>query len=160
MNVAGRAFGLYGKAANGTAREAAAYRDFAGGGLSAGQAFSVDLAVNYRNGVKGIDVRGGTADAADRPTLFTFAVAGDDYAVSNAASGNGSTKWAFKTNAPIHLTLKQTTAAAGTWSLTRGTDPAFTGTYAGVASGLKLFCGGTDGTDADNLFANRLAIGH
>jgi len=90
VNTGGEALGLYGKDAKGTYCEAAAYRDFGGGGRTAGQTFSIDLGVNYRNGVKGIDIRGGTAGANDRPVLFTLAIASDDYAVSNAATGNAA----------------------------------------------------------------------
>ena len=159
INSNGKSFGFFGKNAKGTYCESAAYRDFSSG-LTAGQTFSIDLAVNYRNGIKGLDIRGGKAGADNRPTLFTIAIASDDYAVSNATTGNGSTKWPYSAAAPIKLLLTQTTDIGGTWKLIRGTDNPITGTYTGVASGIKLFCGNTDGTDSDNLFVNHLKIAH
>jgi hypothetical protein len=159
INANGKAFALLGKRVDGKDVEAAAFREFNGGGLSVGQTFAVDLAVNYRNGFKGIDVRSGTDKDNDRKNLFTFNTGGDDYVVSNAASNNGSVGNEYKPDTFFHVELTQTSPTGGTWKITRNTggEPS-TGTYNGVPTGFKLYCSGTDGTRHDGLFANNLRI--
>jgi hypothetical protein len=157
INSSGKSFALLGKRVDGKDIEAAAFREFNGGGLAVGQTFAIDLAVNYRNGFKGIDVRSGTEK--DNKNLFTFNVGGDDYVVSNAASNNGSIGNEYKADTSFHVELTQTSPAGGAWKITRngGGEPA-TGTYNGVPTGFKLYCSGTDGTKYDRLFANNLRI--
>lgn len=159
INSNGKSFGLLGKRVDGKDIEAAAFREFNGGGLAVGQTFAIDLAVNYRNGFKGIDVRSGTEKDNDRKNLFTFNIGGDDYVVSNAASNNGSVGNEYKGDTSFHIELTQTAATGGTWKITRagGGEPA-TGSYNGVPTGFKLYCSGTDGTKYDRLFANNLRI--
>lgn len=152
LNSNGVSFGMFGNVGN----QADAYRFIDPSGLSSGQTFSIQLAVNYRNGYKGFDLRG---DTAGDPTIFNFNVGGDDYTVNNAASGNGSIGNAYSNNSIFTLAFTQTTPAGGSWSITRsgGISDFDTGTYSGVARSFKLYVGGTDGNAQDFLFVNNLA---
>ncbi|NBQ64358.1 MAG: hypothetical protein EBT95_02180 [Verrucomicrobia bacterium] len=78
----GNAFGLY---THGKGNTVDAYRSF-DSPLESGQSFQVEMAVNWRNGQKGIDLR----RVGDNEVIFNFNVGADDYVVHHAASGNGS----------------------------------------------------------------------
>jgi hypothetical protein len=134
--------------------EATAFRFIDPGGLSAGQSFSIDLAVNFRNGYKGIDLRGTSEE-----TIFNFNVGDDDYVVNSAATGNGSIGNTYSDDTLFHIVFTQDSASGGTWSITRsgGVDDYASGTYDGVARSIKLYVGSTAGTDADALFFNNLS---
>jgi len=157
INSDGKAFSLSAKRSGATTMEAAAFRDFQGGPLSVGQTFTIDLAVNFRNGFKGIDVRSGSEEAQNRANLFTLNVGGDDYVVSNALTGNGSIGNEYNSKTKIRVEFSQTTTSGGTWRVTRG-EKSTTGTYSGQATGIKLYCSGTDGNAEDKLFFNNLSI--
>jgi hypothetical protein len=153
--------GLYGNA--GASAEADAYRWFVAPDgvthttLGVGETFSLDLAVNFRNGSKGIDLR----DASDN-TFFTFYVGGDDYLVggSGVTSGGGSLGNAYDQNTAFHLTFAQASTNGGTWTIIRsgGISSTNSGTYAGDPLSFKLYVLQTDGNDPNNLFANNLGI--
>jgi hypothetical protein len=165
INVAGNSWGLFaGLFGNsGASAEADAYRWFVAPDgvthttLGAGETFSVDLAVNYRNGAKGIDLR----DASDN-TFFTLNTGGDDYVVSGSGvtSGAGSIGNAYDQDTAFHLSFAQTSTSGGTWTITRGggVSSSSSGTYAGDPLSFKLYDLQTDGGDQNNLFANNLAI--
>ena len=53
--------------------------------MQIGQTFSIDLAVNYRNGNKGIDLRDSLS-----ALILNFNIGSDMYAVNGAASGGGN----------------------------------------------------------------------
>jgi hypothetical protein len=152
INTSGTSFGMYGEAPSWT--EADAYRSFTGN-LTAGQTFSIDLAVNYRNGAKGIDIRD-----ASNAKILNFNIGGDDYVVSNATTGNGSIGNAYSSNTAFHLSLTQTDGSGGTWSIVRsgGVSSTSNGTYSGVAAGIKLYIFNTDAGGPNNLMLNSLAI--
>ena len=148
----GNAFGLY--ANQNSAASAVATRSFSSA-LDAGQTFSADLAVNYRNGNKGISILDGSGIS-----IFKFNVGSDDYVISNAASGNGSIGNGYSNNTVFNISLAQTSDTGGTWTITRsgGVSDLDTGSYTGVASALNLYNGGTDGGDENNLFANNFSV--
>ncbi len=152
INTSGKSFGMFGH----TGQTSNAIRPFIGD-LSVGQTFSIDIAVNFRNGNKGFDLRNSSAAA-----IFTFSITGNDYVVSNATTGNGSIGSAFSTNTKFTISLAQTSAGAGTWTITRsgGVSDLDTGTYTGAGASIKLFESQTTGSGAaeDNLFANNLSI--
>ncbi len=154
INSSGEAFGMYGN----SGKEATAYRDFSSA-LSVGQSFTIQLAVNYRNGFKGIDLRDGV-DPDARNTIFNFNVAGDDYVVQNAATGNGSIGNSYSANSAFTLSFTQTSLDGGTWNIIRsgGVSDNDSGTYSGLATGFKLYVGGTDVGPQNDLFANNMAI--
>jgi hypothetical protein len=151
INVLGESFRL--QSISGSYADA--YRFLDPAGLSVGQTFTMDLAVNYRGGFKGIDLRG-----AGDETLFNFNIGGDDYVVGQAQTGNGSIGNAYSNNTIFHLAFAQTSAAGGLWSITRGGGLADfdTGTFTGVARSIKLYNGGQGSSAEDDLFANRLSI--
>lgn len=123
--------------------------------LAVGQSLSFDLAVNFRNGNKGVDIRDG-ADA----TIFNFNIGSDDHVVSNATTGNGSTGNAYSANTAFNLSFTQTSAAGGTWTIDRsgGVTDSDSGTYTGSIASLKLYNVAQDGGDPNNLFANNFAV--
>ena len=72
INVGGEAFGMYGTVDT----FADAFRDF-DSDLAVGQTFTIDIAVNFRNGNKGIDL----VDSGN-PVPFNFNIGSDAYTVS------------------------------------------------------------------------------
>jgi len=154
LNSAGVSFGMF--ASTNAPGYVDAYRFLDPNGLGAGQTFSIQLAVNFRNGNKGFDLRGNTSGD---PTIFNLNIGGDNYVVNNAASGNGSIGSTYSDNTLFTLLFTQTDLAGGTWSITRagGVSDFDTGTYSGVARSFKLYAGGTDNLDGQNyLFVNNL----
>jgi hypothetical protein len=151
INSTGKSFGLYG---HGTGNSAEATRLF-DSPLEAGQTFSVDIVVNYRNGNKGFDLRG-----ADEKPIFNLNVGGDDYIINNATTGSGSIGNDFSDNTTIKLTFTQTSETGGTWTLTRtgGVSKSVNGTYAGVAAGIKFYASGTEEGPPNDLHLNNLAV--
>ena len=152
INTANESFGMYGH--SGQASEA--FRDFNGATLSVGQTFSLNLAVNFRNGNKGFDLR----DASDA-VIFNFNIGGDNYVVSNATTGSGSIGNAYSANTAFNLSFTQTSATGGTWTITRsgGVTDSDSGTYTGVPENFKLYNSGTDnGADANNLYSNSFTV--
>jgi hypothetical protein len=151
INSAGnKSFGLFG----GSASSANAVRAF-DSALSIGQSFSVDIAVNFRNGQKGIDLRDGS-----NTVLFNFNVgdlgAGDAYTVQFATPVSGPIGNTYDANTAFHLTFTQTGASTGNWSIVRsgGIADSASGTYTGVPTNVKLYVSATDGGSSNDLYAN------
>ena len=132
-----------------------AYRFLDPAGLTAGQTFSMDMAVNYRGGFKGMDLRGSSDE-----TIFNFNIGGDDYSVSQATTGNGSIGNDYSNNTIFRLVFEQTSATGGVWSITRegGISDFDSGTYTGVARSIKLYNGGQGTASEDDLYVNNLSI--
>ncbi|MGE9295835.1 MAG: PEP-CTERM sorting domain-containing protein [Puniceicoccales bacterium] len=139
----------------GDGAEATAFRFIDPNGLSVGQSFSIELAVNFRGGYKGIDLRG----AADGdPTLFNFNVS-ENYVISNATTGNGDiTDNSYSDDTLFTFVFEQTSAGGGNWSITRsgGVSSFNSGTYTGVARSIKLYAN-AGGSNEDALFVNSLS---
>lgn len=160
-----KAFGMYaglnGSTDPNPAASADAYRWFVQADgtthdtLAVGQTFSLNIAVNYRNGFKGIDLR----DASDS-TIFNFNIGNNDYVVSNATTGNGSIGNSYDANTSFGLAFTQTSLTGGTWAITRGGGTASnaSGTYSGAAGSFKLYVGQTDGGSQNDLYANNMAV--
>lgn len=150
----GRSFGLFAK---GAGRSTEAYRTF-DSPLDVGQSFSVVLAVNFRSGLKGMDLRAPASDG--ERVLFNFTVGGDDYVVHNAKTGNGSVGAAYDDTTSFKLTFRQDTESGGTWTVARagGIRGTVSGTYEGRAAGAKFFVRETDGGKENELWINDLAI--
>lgn len=150
INTSGSSFGIFGN--QGGTADAFLGLDSP---LGVGQSLSFDLAVNFRNGNKGVDIRDGS-DAV----IFNFNIGGDDHVVSNAATGNGSTGNSYSANTAFHLTFTQTSAGGGSWTIDRsgGVSDSDSGTYTGVISSLKLYNVSNDGGDANNLYANSFTV--
>lgn len=153
INTDGESFGMFGH----TSQTSEAYRDFNGNSLGVGQTFSLDLAVNFRNGNKGFDLR----DSSDA-VIFNFNIGGDDYVVNAAATGNGSIGNTYSSNSAFNLSFTQTSALGGTWTIIRsgGVSDTDSGTYSGIAENFKFYESNTTGggAAADNLFFNNLSV--
>jgi hypothetical protein len=153
INTSGESFGLFGH----SGQTSEAFRDFGGLALEVDQTFSIELALNFRNGNKGFDLR----DASDN-VIFNINIGADDYTVNLATSGNGSLGSTYSADTEFLLSFHQTSLSGGTWTIDRGggvTD-VDTGTYAGVAENFKLYVSQTTGGSAaeDNLYVNSLQI--
>ncbi|MFK7911040.1 MAG: PEP-CTERM sorting domain-containing protein [Akkermansiaceae bacterium] len=150
INASGSSFGIFG---NGGGR-ADGLLDL-GSALTVGQTFSFDIAVNFRNGDKGVEVRNGAA-----ATIFKFAIDNDDHVVSDAATGNGSTGDSYSANTAFNLSFTQTSALAGSWTINRsgGITDSDSGTYTGAISSINLYNEADGGGDANNLYANNFTV--
>jgi hypothetical protein len=156
IDSSGESFGMFGH----TGQASEAFRDFAGNTLGVGQTFSFDMAVNFRNGQKGVDIRN-SSDVR----IFNFNIgnlgSGDDYTVQFATTGNGSIGNAYSANTAFNLSFTQTSGTGGTWTIVRsggqtGTD---TGTYTGVIENFKFYNDATSSNAAENnLFVNNLTV--
>lgn len=151
INSAGNlSFGMFG----GAASSADAVRAF-DSALTIGQSFSIDIAVNFRNGQKGLDIRD-----AGNVVLFNFNVgdigAGDDYTVQFATTGSGSIGNAYDANSAFNLKFDQTSAGGGTWTIIRsgGVADSDSGTYTGTPTNVKLYVSGTGGGSQSDLYVN------
>ncbi|NOZ39619.1 MAG: hypothetical protein GXP24_05270, partial [Planctomycetes bacterium] len=149
INVSGESFGLFG----GSGSSATATRSL-NGTLEVGQTFSLDLAVNFRNGAKGFNL----FDASSTQ-LFNFNVGGDDYVVNSATTGTGSIGNAYSPDTSFNLSFLQTSATGGDWTITRtgGVTDLDTGTYTGIAASFEFYVNGTDGGSPNDLFVNNLS---
>jgi len=151
---AGVAFGLF---ANGKGLAAEAYRTF-DAPLDVGQTFSVDVAVNFRSGLRGLDLRTPASD--NERVIFNFNVGAEDYVVHKAATGNGSVGSTYDARSAFTLTFTQTGEVGGSWTVVRrgGVASESTGTYAGRAAGVKFYVRDTDGGKENEFWINHLAI--
>lgn len=154
INTSGESFSMTGF---GTGNQAIAERGLTGD-LSLGQTFSIDLAVNFRNGFKGFAMK----DAGSE--IFTLSVASDKYTVLNATTGNGDLFLNnYSNNTVFSISLEQTAVGGGNWTVTRsgGLTGSANGTYTGTPDTLRLFVGETSGNNTktqDYLFANNIAV--
>lgn len=127
-----------------------------GAPLAVGETFSLDIAVNFRNGNKGLDLRDGGG-----AKIFNFNVGGDNYVVNDAATGNGSIGNVYNANTEFRLSFTQLSAVGGAWTIVRsgGVADLDAGTYTGLAAGFKLYVNGTDfGSSANDFMANGMTI--
>ena len=145
INTGGVSFGIY---ANPSTAFADAIRSF-GSTLSVGQTFSLDLAVNFRNGNKGFSLFDGATQ------IFNLNVGADDYTINGLSIGAP-----YSSTAIFSLSFTQTTLTAGTYSVFyNGNSTFYNLGYTGLASGFKLYNSGTDGgANENNLYFNNLSI--
>jgi hypothetical protein len=131
------------------------FRFFDPAGLNVGETFSMDLAVNFRGGFKGMDLR----DTSDS-TVFNFNIGGDDYRVNQAASGNGSIGNAYSNNTTFALSFTQTTATGGDWTVVRGgaIGGSLSGKFSGTARSFKLYSGSQGSAPENAIYYNNMRI--
>lgn len=148
----GRAFGLR---ARGDGASVEAYRTLAEP-LQHGQSLSFDLAVNFRSGNKGVDLR----SAGEEQKIFNFNIGADNYVVQDAASGNGSVGEAYHADTVFRITFIQTSSTGGAWQVERlgAIKSAAKGTYTGEAGGLKFYVFGTDSSPENDMWINYLDL--
>lgn len=75
-------------------------------GLAVGQYFSFDLAVNFRNGYKGVDIFNSVGEK-----IFNFNVGGDDYTINTVSIGND-----YSSVSMFNIRFEQTSANGGVWT--------------------------------------------
>jgi len=156
VNTSGVSFGLFGY---GDAY-VNAIRSF-NAPLSVGQTFSIQIAVNYRNGNKGFDVTDPNGN-----NIFDLNIGGDDYSVNN--TGGGTTNLfdkAYDPNTVFTVYITQTSATEGSWTIVRsggmtGTASSGIFPYQGLAAGINIYnVQTTDGNlPQDYLFVNNMQI--
>ncbi len=163
INTVGKSFGIY---ANPGAAFANASRTFAGGALSLGQTFSIQLAVNFRNGDKGINLLSGGTQVFN----FNVGQAGtgtDGYYYQNGAGGPTNTGFAYYSDSVFFLSYLQQKATAAQLTLTRtsatgGTAATNSFTETLTTSGLSSFTlynsNTGDGSSQNNLFFNNMQV--
>ncbi len=155
INTGNQSFGIF---ANPGTAFANADRTFAGGTLSVGQTFSLQLAVNFRNGNKGFNLFAGGSSA------FNFNIADPAGYQVNTASGSTTLALSFQSNSVFTLSFTQTNATTMAVSIIRtssaGTENAYSANLAvSNADSFRIYNSGTgDGSAANNIYANNLAI--
>ncbi|MEC7273652.1 MAG: hypothetical protein VXU48_00220 [Verrucomicrobiota bacterium] len=135
------------------------FRSFGGGAsLGAGDIFSFDLSVNYRNGNKGFDLRNaGTG-------LFNFNVGSDNYFFGGIDLGLEG--WAYVSDGVYSLEFGFITETIMNAKITRTSDSDITRSFeipnvalSGSIDNFKFYVSGTDDDSANNsLYFNNLAV--
>ena len=149
INTSGKAWGFWGNPSGGNYINAT--RGFSGGALSVGQTFSIDLAIAWRNGNKGIDIIGNGG-----VSIFNFNVGSDQYQVNGSDQG-----WSYDQTSIINISITATGAGTYDATVTRGAQ-SFSSSFANAGAGVTgfgLYVADTDaGNDLNNLFANNAAV--
>jgi hypothetical protein len=148
IDTSGSSFGMFGNPSGDN--YANAERSFSSA-LNVGDSFSIDLAVAFRNGSKGISLfSGGFAPANE---IWNFNAGGDNYTAGGSTLG-----WAYSQTSIFNLLATQSASDTLTISLVRGADTYSTNiTTLGGLSGFRMYVGSTEaGNDLNNLFANNL----
>ena len=162
LDTAGKSFRLNGgfyspnNDANFVGAYANAVRYLDPNGLSAGQSFSFQMAVNFRNGAKGVNLY----DTAG-VKVFNFNIGGDAYVVNDALSGNGSIGNAYSSNTLLNFRFDQTSLSGGNWTVERsgGVTDLDSGTYSGALRRFAFYAGGSSSNgNNDALFFNNLSV--
>jgi|tagenome__1003787_1003787.scaffolds.fasta_scaffold20883276_1 hypothetical protein len=169
IDTDGRAFGMYSNTApNSSGASVSAMRDFAGGPLSAGQSFSLDIGINFRDGSKGILLNGDGTPFG--PILGAFETGGFPhqhsltlYDVVTLQNVN-YTFSDYHADSLFHLTFTMVDLTHLQAHLTRttasGTDDLVTLTVnSRPATGFNLFYGSTaQYAKEEDLFFNNFAV--
>lgn len=160
INTGGTSWGMNGGSGGSGFGQADAYgflKDGSGNDapLNVGQTLSLEIAVNFRNGYKGVAMRDDS-----EAELFTFNIGGDDYSVLNATTGNGSIGNAYSNNTVFRVAMTQTSVGGGTWEITRsgGVSDYDSGTYSGVISNFKLYVGQTEDGFENDFMVNNVSV--
>jgi hypothetical protein len=148
IDTDGQSFGMYGNPTGDNYFNAE--RSFSSS-LNVGDSFSINLAIAFRNGSKGISLfSGGFAPANE---VWNFNVGGDNY-----TAGGSNLGWSYSQTSIFNILATQTGANSYSISLTRGGD-LYTTNITGLSglSGFRMYVGSTDaGNDLNNLFANSM----
>lgn len=145
IDVDGKSFGMYGNTNLGDYSNA--QRLFSN--WSDGATFSIDLAVAYRNGSKGIDIF-----SSGYELIWNFNVGGDNY-----TAGGVNQSWSYSPTSVFKLTATQNGNDVDIL-LTRGTDSYSTTITGKSLIGFKLYEGNTEFGDYNNLYFNSLKVSY
>jgi len=157
VNVQGSAFGLY---ANG---EGSGGNPFANAvrlfdqELMIGQAVSLEIGVNFRNGSKGVALQNGGSPA------FEVGVYSDDYFYKIGNETPVSLGWAYASDSAIEVLLKHVSADWYDITISRRGGSPETNALGLVSlpttpNEARFFIFGTEPGDQNNLYFNRLAL--
>lgn len=158
IDTGGRSF--YIQNVDGTNEFIAVYR-YLTDDMVAGQTFSFDMDINWRNGYKGFRAR----DVGEI-TIFQIEVGnfdGDDGTrVTEAVAGNTDIGDAYDGDTQYHVALEQTSATGGTWKVTRsgGLSDFDTGTYTGKVSSIELYSIFTSSDDQSQIYYNNFDVSY
>lgn len=144
INTENKAFGMYGNPTGDNYSNAQRLvNNWANGAV-----FSVDIAVAYRDGNKGIDIF-----ASGYENVWNFNVGNGQY----TTGGVNQTSWIYSQTSVFTLTVTQN-GADMVISLTRGSDNYSTTISGKDFYGFKFYCGSTGTGDLNNLYFNNLKV--
>ena len=135
------------------------FRTFGGGAsLGAGDVFSFDLSVNYRNGNKGFDLRSSDIGA------FNFNVGSDNYFFGGIDLG--AEGWTYVNDGVYSLEFGFVTETIMNAKITRTSGSDITRSFeipnvalSGPIDNFKFYVSGTDNAEApNNLYFNNLVV--
>jgi hypothetical protein len=123
--------------------------------LSLGYALSAAIAVNFRNGNKGMSVYSDTGWSQE---VFNFNVGSDAYTINGVSTGQ-----AYSSTMIARIVLKKTTLNYYSYSVTLNSTEYVQNdiTYNGYSNirGIKFYVSGTEqGNDGNNLFFNSIKV--
>lgn len=141
----GTSFGMFGH----TTQFAAAQRGLASS-LNVGDTFSFDVAVNFRNGNKGFDLRDGSDTG-----ILNFNVGGDDYVFDGSSLG-----WTYASDSVFEFTFTYTGGTGIDYTIVRGGDSdSGSLTLTDEIASARWYVSATDNSDPENnLFVNNLEV--
>lgn len=155
VNTGGRAFGLYANGEGEGGPFVNAIRPF-DDVLAVGQAVSLELGVNFRNGSKGAAFQNGGFQ------VFEFGAYDDDYFYKIGNETPVSLDWDYAADSAVEVDLRH--VASGWYDITlrrRGSAPETNAlgviALAAPPSEVRLFNADTEPGDPNNLYVNRLA---
>lgn len=143
------------------ATDGVAIRGLLGGALSEGQVFSVDMAVNFRTGFKGISIRNEVGDF----DIFSLTISDDDYEFNGAAISGlfGATgDWGYSANTV--LTLEVTRSGADLLvdvTRTGGLSAGYSTVVAGGGADFdqfSIYSFGAGSLNENGVFYNNLTV--
>ncbi len=156
IDTAGKSFGIF---ANPSGAFATANRSFNGGALSTNQVFSLQMAVNFRNGAKGLNLLGGGNQ------IFNFNVGGDAYtyqvgtapaqtlALGYQPDSVFSLSFTQQAGTNVNVSIARTSAAGGTEIFSQVFN------FGSAIDAFQLYNSNTDsGASENNLYFNNLSI--
>jgi hypothetical protein len=155
IDTAGESFGM---AANPGGAFATATRSFLNGALATLQQFSLQLAVNFRNGQKGFDLTGSSGQ------VFNFNVGGDLYQFTVAGSPTQTLPFAYQADSVFSISFTQQAGTTVDVSIVRtsgaGGTESFSNSFAfgGPINSFQFYVSNTEGGAANNLYFNNLAV--
>lgn len=143
INTNSKAFGMYGNTGSGDYSNAQRLLS----NWSDGATFSIDLAIAYRNGNKGIVLfSSGYAEE------WSFNVGSDQY-----TAGGVNQSWAYSQTSIFNLTVTQSGNDI-LINLSRGSDNYSTTLEGKTLFAFKLYCGNTGTASLNNLYFNNLKV--
>ena len=150
-SIDGSSFGMYGQ---GTGNNAYAYRKMLNG-LMVGGIWTFKIAINYRNGYKGVQFyKSGT------PT-FLFQAAADQYQYTTDFSNYTNTGWAYGAQSVFTVRAERTTVSNTAYTVSRDGSPGDTftvnvGTNTDIDE-VGFFVGNTSAEGQSNFYFNFLS---